>query len=50
MVNAAFGVKWLDGKLTTTLKGTNLFNQTIQQHVFGDILKMQLYFEARFMF
>jgi len=50
MVNAAFGVKWLDGKLTTTLKGTNLLNETIQQHVFGDILKMQLYFEARFLF
>jgi hypothetical protein len=40
MLNAAFGVKWLDGKLTTTLKGTNLANEAIQQHV-RDILKMQ---------
>jgi len=50
MLNAAFGVKWLDDKLTTTIKGTNLTNQTIQQHVFGDIIKMQLYFEARMTF
>jgi hypothetical protein len=50
MLNASFGVKWLDGKLITTLKGTNLTNETIQQHVFGDILKMQLYFEARMLF
>jgi outer membrane receptor protein involved in Fe transport len=50
MLNASFGVKWLDGKLVTTLKGTNLANQTIQQHVFGDILKLQVYFEAKMMF
>ena len=50
MVNASFGVKWLDGKLTTSLKGTNLLNESIQQHVFGDILKLQLYFEARMTF
>jgi outer membrane receptor protein involved in Fe transport len=50
MVNASFGLKWLDGKLTTTVKGTNLLNETIQQHVFGDIMKMQVYFEARMAF
>ena len=42
MVNASFGVKWLDGKLMTTLKGTNILNETtpgrIQQHIFGDII------------
>jgi outer membrane receptor protein involved in Fe transport len=47
MLNATFGVKWADGKLTTSLKGTNLLNQTIQQHVFGDIIKLGLVFEAR---
>jgi outer membrane receptor protein involved in Fe transport len=50
LLNASFGMKWLDGKLTTTLKGTNLLNQSIQQHVFGDILKMQVYLEARMLF
>ena len=34
-----FGVKWADGKVTTTLKGTNLLEREIQQHIFGDIIK-----------
>ena len=42
MVNANLGVKWADGKVTSEPKGTNLFNQTIQQHVFGDILSMSV--------
>lgn len=50
LVNASFGVKWADGKVTTTLKGTNLLNDTIQQHIFGDILKRSLFLEARFTF
>jgi iron complex outermembrane receptor protein len=50
MFNASIGVKWANGKVTTTLKGTNLFNETIQQHVFGDILKRSVFLEARFTF
>jgi outer membrane receptor protein involved in Fe transport len=48
MVNASFGVKWASGKVTTSVKGTNLFNQTIQQHIFGDILKRSIVGEVRF--
>jgi hypothetical protein len=33
--------------LTTSIKGTNLGNQTIQQHVFGDIIKRSLVGELR---
>ena len=40
MVNASFGMKWADGKVITSLKGTNLTNETIQQHVYGDIMKI----------
>ena len=47
MVNGSFGVKWADGKYETILKGTNLFNQNIQQHVFGDILRMSVSAEVR---
>jgi outer membrane receptor protein involved in Fe transport len=47
MVNASFGVKWADGKYETILKGTNLFNQKIQQHIFGDILRMSVSAELR---
>lgn len=47
LVNGGFGVKWLNNRLTTSVKGTNLANQTIQQHVFGDIIKRQVVGELR---
>ena len=47
MVNGAFGMKWMNGKVTGLVKVTNLFNQDIQQHVFGDILKRTVSFEVR---
>jgi len=50
MLNASFGVKWADGKVITTVKGTNLLNEDIQQHVFGDLIKLSVVFEARFFF
>ena len=48
MLNATLGVKLADGKVMVSLKGTNLTNETIQQHVFGDILKRSLVAELRF--
>lgn len=50
MVNATFGVKWNKGRIVTSIKGTNLLNEEIRQHVFGDILKMSLVGEVRFQF
>lgn len=47
LVNGGFGVKWLNNRLTTAVKGTNLANQDIQQHVFGDIIKRQVVAELR---
>ncbi len=47
MVNATLGWKWAEGKVVTSLKGTNLLNKTIQQQVYGDILKLGLTFEVR---
>jgi outer membrane receptor protein involved in Fe transport len=47
LLNASFGIKWADGKVITSIKGTNLTNETIQQHVFGDILKISAAFEVR---
>jgi outer membrane receptor protein involved in Fe transport len=49
-VNGAFGVKWGGDKLITTLKVINLFNEDIQSHVFGDILKRQVIGELRVVF
>ncbi len=50
LVNATFGVRWLDDRVTTSLKVTNLGNQQVQQHVFGDIMKRQVVGEVRVAF
>ena len=50
MVNGSFGVRWRDGRVTTSIRSTNLFNETIQQHVFGDLLKRSMTAELRFDF
>jgi len=55
MVNATVGLKWLNGKLVTSLKGTNLLNDDnsqggIQQHIFGDILTRTIVGEVRYSF
>jgi iron complex outermembrane receptor protein len=47
MVNGSFGVKWASGRVTTLVRGTNLFNRDIQQHVFGDIVKASVLGEVR---
>ena len=47
-VNGSVGVKWQDGAVTTTVKVTNLFNQTIQQHIFGDLLRRTVVGEVKF--
>jgi iron complex outermembrane receptor protein len=47
LVNGGFGVKWAGNRVTTAVKGTNLANQTIQQHVFGDIIMRQVVAELR---
>lgn len=48
LVNGSFGVRWSGGAVTTLLKVTNLFNQDIQQHIFGDILRRTVVGEVRF--
>jgi outer membrane receptor protein involved in Fe transport len=50
MVNANIGMKWNKGKVVTTLKGMNLLDKKIQQHVYGDILRRSVTLEARFSF
>ncbi|MBA3885169.1 MAG: TonB-dependent receptor [Acidobacteria bacterium] len=50
LVNGSFGVRWMDNRVTTSLKVVNLGNQEIQQHVFGDIMKRQVVAEMRLSF
>jgi outer membrane receptor protein involved in Fe transport len=47
MVNGSVGARWMNKKLTTSVKVTNLFNQDIQQHIFGDIIKRMVVFEVK---
>ena len=47
LVNGGFGVKWAGRRITTSVKGTNLLNEAIQQHVFGDIIKRSIVGELR---
>jgi outer membrane receptor protein involved in Fe transport len=47
MLNATVGVKWANGKVITSLKGTNLTNEKVQQHTFGDIIKRSVFAEVR---
>jgi len=50
LVNGSFGVKWLGGKLVTSVKGTNLANQEVMQHVFGDVIKRSVVGEVKVSF
>ena len=50
LVNLTAGVKWAQGKVTTSVKVTNLLNEEIQQHIFGDVLKRSIVGELRFKF
>jgi outer membrane receptor for ferric coprogen and ferric-rhodotorulic acid len=47
LVNGGAGVRWMNDRVTTSVKGTNLANQQIQQHVFGDIIKRAVVGELR---
>jgi outer membrane receptor protein involved in Fe transport len=51
LVNGSIGRKWgQEGRIVTMLKVTNLLNQDIQQHIFGDIAKLQMVGELRVSF
>jgi outer membrane receptor protein involved in Fe transport len=50
LVNAAVGVRWAANRVVTSLKVTNLTNDDILQHIFGDVTKRQVVGEARFTF
>jgi iron complex outermembrane receptor protein len=46
LVNAGVGYRWND-RFTTSVKATNIGNDDVQQHVFGDIVKRQIMAELR---
>ena len=50
VISGGFGIRWLDERLTTSIKMTNVSNTEVQQHIFGDVGKRQIVGEARFRF
>jgi outer membrane receptor protein involved in Fe transport len=47
MSSATVGYKWRGDRLVTSLKITNLFDEEILQHVFGDVTRRQIVGELR---
>ncbi len=47
MVNLAAGLRLKQQRFTPVLKITNLFNQEIQQHIFGDVISRAVIVELR---
>lgn len=50
LLGATLGLKWKGGRIITSLKGTNLLNEDVQQHIFGDIMKRAISGEVRWRF
>lgn len=48
MLNATIGYRFAEGQVTVLLKGTNLTNEKIMQHVYGDILRRSIVAELSF--
>jgi hypothetical protein len=47
LVNGSFGVRWNGGHVTATVKSNNILNKTVQQHIFGDLLRRSVVGELR---
>ena len=47
MVNATFGVRFNNGRYALSVRGTNLGNVEVQQHIFGDVLKRSVVAEFK---
>ncbi|RPJ77998.1 MAG: hypothetical protein EHM13_15220 [Acidobacteria bacterium] len=45
---SSLGVKFADGKAQFSLRGLNLLNQEVLQHIYGDIMRVSVLAELRF--
>ena len=48
LLNATVGVKFADGKAQFSLRGINLLNQEVLQHIYGDLMRISVMAELRF--
>ena len=47
LIDGSFGVHSTDGGITVAVRGTNLLNRPVQQHVFGDVIRRAVTGEVR---
>lgn len=50
LINGGFGIRWAGERIVTSIKFTNLANEEVLQHIFGDVLKRQVVGEVRLTF
>src|SRR4029450_949615 len=50
LLNGAIGVRWGGNKLQASLKLTNITNEEVRQHIFGDVLRRRAVGELRVAF
>jgi len=50
IVNGCAGIRSADGTMEVAIRGTNLLNDSTQQHVFGDLIKRTIVGEVRLRF
>jgi outer membrane receptor for ferrienterochelin and colicin len=50
LVDGGFGVHSSDRVMTVGVRGTNLLNKAVQQHIFGDVIRRTIIGEVRFQF
>ena len=50
LVDGGFGVHSTDRTMTVAVRGTNLLDKPVQQHVFGDVIRRTVTGEVRFGF
>jgi outer membrane receptor protein involved in Fe transport len=50
LVDGGFGVHSVDRNMTVAVRGKNLLNKPVQQHVFGDVIRRTVTGEVRFEF
>ena len=49
-IDGGLGVRSTDGTMTVAVRGKNLFNKTVREHVFGDLIKRAVTGEVIFRF
>jgi outer membrane receptor protein involved in Fe transport len=50
LIDGGFGVHSADGTMTIAIRGTNILDKPVQQHVFGDVIRRVVTGEVRFEF